>query len=197
MILVSAVAQSIWKDNQLEYAPLESEHVLNETDNTNNTSNNNCNQGVTSLSSTPLQVAEQLLRNKNTIDDVFKESGPCIKSSSLTDISTPSDNQMQNKGASAENSENSENAVTVKRSDNSKIHTSKTTIQLSPKLNTDTSNTQLSQKPVKDPDKTGRASRRDTMGQTGLKSRTGSQRTQSTQRRDSSRVVGQSDTSQA
>ena len=87
------------------------------------------------------------------------------------------------------------NKVTIKRSDNSKTHTSKTTIQLSAKPNTDTSNTQLSQKPAKDPDKTGRASRRDTMGQTDLKSRTESQRTQSTKRRNPSRVVGQSDNS--
>ena len=184
-------------DNHHEYAPLESEHVLTETNKTNNTSNKNCNQGVTSLSSTPLQVAEQLLRNKNTIDEVFKESEPCIKSPSLIDISTPGDNQVQNKGASAENPEGSVNKVTVKRSDNSKTHTSKTTIQLSPKLNTDPSNTQLSQKHAKDQDKTGRVSRRDTMGQTDLKSRTESQRAQSTQRRDSSRVVGESDTSQA
>ena len=187
-------------DNHHEYVPLESEHVLtetNKTNNTNNTSNKNCNQDVTSLSSTPLQVAEQLLRNKNTIDEVFKESESCIKSPSLTDISTPNENQVQNKGASAENPENSVKKVTVKRSDNSKTHTSKTTIQLSPKLNTDTINTQLSQKPAKDQDKTGRASRRDTMKQTDLKSRSEPQRTQSTQRRDPSRVVGQSDTAQA
>lgn len=177
------------------------------------TNSENYKQYASALLNTPQDVANELLRTpvdgsltsnltKNATDDVFngrqtESIGPTGKSTDNQQMCARSNSTLDNSVNQTPETKITKETGAIPKSGNSKTHTSKTTIQLSPQFSSDSNKNQATQKPVKEPDKQIRPSRIDIVQQNDFKGRTRASRTPSTQRRDTSRTVGPSESSQA